>query len=169
MPELAEFRSRAASAQAVTAPERGGTTTPPTKPPPRPVPPIPAPPTRGKKIIPPPQNVTLRATVDGVPLAATFYPTPLEKEAAKEAVPVILLHQFKGSRADYNGLALALQKAGCAVLVPDLRGHGHSTRSILPDGRKKRSSHRCLTSRILSRWPMPAKTAAATSKCAKPS
>src|SRR5262249_2240725 len=89
-----------------------------------------------KKKIPPPQNVSFK-TADGVNLSATFYPSPLEKDALKEAVPVILLHSFKGSRADFSDLALVLQDAGCAVLVPDLRGHGQSTRRTLPDGKDK--------------------------------
>ena len=45
---------------------------------------------------------------------------------------MILLHGFKGSRKDFtqkDGLAAFLQeKLGCAVIVPDLRGHGDSTR-----------------------------------------
>jgi pimeloyl-ACP methyl ester carboxylesterase len=90
--------------------------------------------------LPPPQNVALKPTADGVQLAATFYPSPLEKEQkdqAKEAVPVILLHQFKGSRADYENLAVELQKLNCAVLVPDLRGHGQSTKRVMSDGKEK--------------------------------
>ena len=87
--------------------------------------------------LPPPQNVGLKPTPDGVQLAATFYPSPLEKEQAKEAVPVILLHQFKGSRTDYDNLALELQKLNCAVLVPDLRGHGQSTKKATSDGKEK--------------------------------
>jgi len=87
--------------------------------------------------LPPPQNVGLKPTADGVQLSATFYPSPLEKEQAKEAVPVILLHQFKGSRADYDSLAVELQKLNCAVLVPDLRGHGQSTKQVMSDGKEK--------------------------------
>ena len=46
---------------------------------------------------------------------------------------MILLHGFKGSsRKDFTqeqGLAAFLQeKLGCAVIVPDLRGHGESTK-----------------------------------------
>ncbi len=88
-----------------------------------------------KKKLPAPENVGFK-TRDGVQIGATYYPSPLEKEMQKEAVPVILLHSFKGSRAEFNDLALALQDAGCAVLAPDLRGHGQSTRRFNSDGKE---------------------------------
>jgi len=62
-------------------------------------------------------------TRDGVQLTATFYPG----NRGQESVPVILLHMSKGDRKEYAGLAPYLQEQGCAVLVPDLRGHGSST------------------------------------------
>jgi pimeloyl-ACP methyl ester carboxylesterase len=72
--------------------------------------------------LPPEEQVDL-VTADGVTLKATFYPGANGKESA----PVVLLHMYKGSRKDYARLAPYLQKQGCAVLVPDLRGHGDST------------------------------------------
>jgi pimeloyl-ACP methyl ester carboxylesterase len=66
-------------------------------------------------------------TKDGVQLSATFYPGTL----GKESVPVILLHMSKGDRKEYAGLAPYLQQRGCAVLVPDLRGHGDSTTVLM--------------------------------------
>src|SRR5689334_8898368 len=44
------------------------------------------------KKLPPPQTVALKRTRDGVQLSAMYYPTKLEKDERKEAVPVILLH-----------------------------------------------------------------------------
>jgi pimeloyl-ACP methyl ester carboxylesterase len=72
---------------------------------------------------PPPEPVDM-ATLDGVALKATFYPGT----KGNQTVPVVLLHMFKGSRKDYQKLALYLQSQGHAVLVPDLRGHGDSTK-----------------------------------------
>ncbi|MGD0900331.1 MAG: alpha/beta fold hydrolase [Thermoguttaceae bacterium] len=76
--------------------------------------------------VPPPEDVSL-TTGDGLGLAMTYFPGT----KGKDSIPVILLHAMKGSRQDFikdGGLAPYLQeKLGCAVLAPDLRGHGEST------------------------------------------
>ncbi|MCU0959365.1 MAG: alpha/beta hydrolase [Pirellulaceae bacterium] len=70
------------------------------------------------------EDVTL-TTKDGVILHATYYPGP-EK---KNTVPLILLHDFGGTRTDLHTLAVWLQQTlNHTVLVPDLRGHGTSDR-----------------------------------------
>lgn len=64
-------------------------------------------------------------TSDGVSLATWYY------EPAEDAEPlatVILVHDFEGSHKTVEPLAMALREAGCAVAVPDLRGHGASTK-----------------------------------------
>ena len=71
----------------------------------------------------------LLTTKDGVRLKATYYPSSL----GKDAVPVVMLHDFKESRSVFNGLAQALNSPpdgnspSHAVLTIDLRGHGEST------------------------------------------
>ncbi len=78
--------------------------------------------TNEEEEIPAPQDEVL-TTRDGVELAVTYFP-PIKP--GKDVVPVVLLHQFKGSRRDYLELAEALQQAGHAIVLPDLRGHGRS-------------------------------------------
>ena len=75
-----------------------------------------------EKKIPEPKEVELQ-TEDGLKLMATYYPGI----RGKETIPVVLLHMWKQSRNDYKDLAPVLQAIGCAVVVPDLRGHGDST------------------------------------------
>lgn len=66
-------------------------------------------------------------TSDNVLLSATFYPG----NRGKKSVPVLILHDWGGTRADVEVLAQALQAQGCAVLIPDLRGHGKSNRHLV--------------------------------------
>ncbi|MCH2180363.1 MAG: alpha/beta hydrolase [Mariniblastus sp.] len=69
-----------------------------------------------------PETVFL-VTKDGVELRAEWFPG----KPGKNSVPVILLHDWNGSRQDLYGLATYLHRErGCSVLVPDMRGHGDS-------------------------------------------
>lgn len=80
-----------------------------------------------------PEPVTL-TTKDGVQLKATYFPS----KAGKDAVPVVLLHDYKGSRHELHVYADFLQRElSAAVIVPDLRGHGESTQQQLPVGRMR--------------------------------
>jgi pimeloyl-ACP methyl ester carboxylesterase len=73
--------------------------------------------------LPKPEDLMLQ-TDDGLQLALTYY----RSLKGKQAVPIVLLHGYKQSRSEYKDLAPALQALGHAVIVPDLRGHGESTR-----------------------------------------
>jgi pimeloyl-ACP methyl ester carboxylesterase len=84
-------------------------------------------------------------TKDGVELHVEYRPATKAKKAAKDdqgtdVVPVLLLHMAKGSGRDWRPLAESLQRAGHAVIVPDLRGHGKST-TIKRGGRTLRIDH----------------------------
>jgi pimeloyl-ACP methyl ester carboxylesterase len=63
-------------------------------------------------------------TKDEVRLQATYYPS----SEGKDAIPVIILHDAKTDRNAYHALAMALQADGMAVIVPDMRGFGESTK-----------------------------------------
>ncbi len=64
-------------------------------------------------------------TRDGVRLLVVY----LAGSKGKDTVPIVLLHGYKGSHKDYADLAYYLQAQGHAVLIPDLRGHGGSTKT----------------------------------------
>lgn len=95
----------------------------------QPTAPAPAPPTSRERL-PAPVEVggTELLTKDGVQLRATYYGS----NRGKDAVVVILLHGWKGSRKDFARLAPHLQQQGYAVFIPDLRGHGESIQRVLP-------------------------------------
>jgi pimeloyl-ACP methyl ester carboxylesterase len=62
-------------------------------------------------------------TSDGIRIAAWYYPAA---EDATTNATVILIHDLEGSHATVENLARSLQRAGHAVVAPDLRGHGAS-------------------------------------------
>jgi len=78
-------------------------------------------------------------TKDGVQLKADFYPSSM----GKDAVPIVMLHDFKENRKVFSALARALQtpagdeQPSHAVLTVDLRGHGESTTQTAPNGQSR--------------------------------
>ena len=80
------------------------------------------------KKLPDPEAIEL-TTRDGLKLEATYYGSNL----GKNAVPIIMLHGWKGSGTDFDKLARDMQLLGHAVIVPDLRGHGKSTKIVVGD------------------------------------
>ena len=91
---------------------------------------------RGPK---PPESLTVK-TKDGVTLALSYYAS----SAGKEAVPVVMLPDWKDSRNVYDTLARKLQEPGedddypsFAVITVDLRGHGDSTKQRAPNGAER--------------------------------
>ncbi len=69
-------------------------------------------------------------TTDNVLLKCEYYPGRNEKET----IPVILLHSWNDDRKSMLSLAGYLQRQfGHAVLVPDLRGHGGSLKTVNQD------------------------------------
>ncbi len=63
-------------------------------------------------------------TADGVQMSMNYYPG----KRGKETIPVVLLHDLYGSKEQLDDMARNLNAKGMAVLVPDLRGHGKSTK-----------------------------------------
>ncbi|MEC9091190.1 MAG: alpha/beta fold hydrolase [Planctomycetota bacterium] len=79
-----------------------------------------------KKGPPKVQKVVLK-TKDSVNLVCDFF----AGTKGKESMPVIMLHDHGGNRQQFSAFARYLQKYfGCAVVVPDLRGHGESTKTV---------------------------------------
>ena len=93
------------------------------------------------------QDLTLN-TRDGVKLGITYYPS----SKGKEAVPIVILHDFKESRSIYQSFAASLQASRTedntrAVVTVDLRGHGESTVQSGGGGRTRELDPTRLTKR----------------------
>jgi pimeloyl-ACP methyl ester carboxylesterase len=95
--------------------------------------------------LPPPveEKIELKSGASRLIMKATYYPSL----KGKEAVPVLLLHGYEGTRADYAYLAEYLHRQGHAVLVPDLRGHGDSTEVHLASGDRMELSPKKMAAR----------------------
>ncbi|QEF96770.1 Alpha/beta hydrolase family protein [Stieleria maiorica] len=84
-----------------------------------------------KKVAPPPQPGPVKLpTKDGLELAGYYFGS----NKGKEAIPVMIVHEWKGQKAPYGKLCTALRDAGCAVLALDYRGHGGSREYTDPSG-----------------------------------
>ncbi len=74
-----------------------------------------------KSELPKPRPLELK-TKDGLRLRAFYFPSNKQKEA----IPVILVHEWQGQASPYHPLFIELHKVGCAVLAVEYRGHGGS-------------------------------------------
>ncbi|MEM9351661.1 MAG: alpha/beta fold hydrolase [Planctomycetota bacterium] len=89
----------------------------------------------GQSSAPEPKEIKL-TTDDGVTLGATYYPS----RSGRDAVPVVMLHDFKQNRAVFRDMAYFLQDPpdpslpSHAVVTVDLRGHGESTTAVVRGG-----------------------------------
>lgn len=86
-----------------------------------------------KDEMPEPRPVMLK-TKDGVDVRAFYFPS----DKGKEAIPVLIVHEWQGQASPYLQLVLALRDSGCAVLVPDYRGHGGSVHYMDRRGKEQR-------------------------------
>ena len=85
-------------------------------------------------------------TADGIQVVATFTPP-----ATTPPWPaVVLMHQYRGTRAQWNDMTPHLLAAGLAVLAPDARAHGESLRRVRADGGYDVETDRAKT---LDDWP----------------
>ena len=88
-----------------------------------------------ENLTPEPVNDVVEVLTDKVLMAYSWFPAGSTKTTpgaaainGKDAAAFLLLHDWNSQRSDMFPLAKHLQSAGYAVLVPDLRGHGESTR-----------------------------------------
>ncbi|MEM9588698.1 MAG: alpha/beta hydrolase [Planctomycetota bacterium] len=78
-------------------------------------------------------DITL-STKDGVDLHAKY----AASDKGKNAIPILLIHEWKGQATQYSGLMKGLQGQGYAVMAIEYRGHGRSTSYTDPAGRTKK-------------------------------
>jgi hypothetical protein len=98
-----------------------------------------------KKEPPKPEKIDLR-TKDGVDLRAYYFGST----EGKAAIPVMLIHEWDGQIAPYGSLCLALQKAGCAVLAFDYRGHGGSLEYVDRSGQTNEFNRQTMSKRDIA-------------------
>jgi pimeloyl-ACP methyl ester carboxylesterase len=104
-------------------------------------------PVLGQRQAAPSPEVVKLDTRDGVKLTVTYYPSrDRGASKARQSTPVVMLHDFKDTRATLASLAQQLQSpqeeeeataadhVSFAVVTVDLRGHGESTKLLSPDG-----------------------------------
>ena len=132
---------------------------------------VPAGAARPPAVMPAPEQLELE-TSDGVGLTAWIYRAPEEQPSRTSGgtakpggnapsrppvrTTVILLHDLGGSHESVEPLALGLQRGGCHVIAPDLRGHGQSTKRLDAPGRGD-----TLEAKLLKRGDLEAMAASA--------
>jgi pimeloyl-ACP methyl ester carboxylesterase len=72
-------------------------------------------------------------TKDGLSIRAYYAPS----DKGKDAIPVLVIHEWQGQGSPYGTLVTALHNAGCAVIVPEYRGHGTSRTYVDVGGQEK--------------------------------
>jgi pimeloyl-ACP methyl ester carboxylesterase len=72
---------------------------------------------------PTPQTVRIEAA-DGLTLVGDFYALIIDGLPAEGAPAVLLIHQYRTSRGEWDSLIAPLAENGYHVLTIDLRGHG---------------------------------------------
>lgn len=87
---------------------------------------------RRKDQVAAPRPVSLVAR-DGIKLRAWYF----ESNQGKDAIPVMLVHEWNSQASPYQKLAMFLQKNGFAVLVPEYRGHGASKTYTARNGKEE--------------------------------
>lgn len=70
----------------------------------------------------------LPISVDGTQVGARYHPGA--RDLKKNAAPVLLLHDYGGSKEDVAFLAARLAASGHATLTVDLEGHGGNPRAV---------------------------------------